>query len=179
MRSPVEPLSLTPRDFELFVQGVIDAAADGLVDYHSEHQALLEGADGEYVIDVVARFSALGARFVVLVECKHLARSVERKDVQVLHSKIQSIGAHKGMLFSVSGFQSGAIEYAASHGIALVEVATGASNWHTRAAGPPTPPPPWVVVPKYIGWLCRGNTRSLLSKDHAEYTRSFFSHIER
>ncbi|CAN7427777.1 restriction endonuclease [Polaromonas sp. LjRoot131] len=179
MRPPTESLSLTPRDFELLVQGIIDAAADGLVDYQSEHQALLAGVDGEYVIDVVATFSALGARFVVLVECKHLARPVERKDVQVLHSKIQSLGAHKGMLFSVSGFQSGAIEYATSHGIALVEVATGTSNWHTRAAGPPTPPPPWVVIPKYIGWLCRGNTRALLSQDHAEYTRSFLGLIER
>jgi hypothetical protein len=52
-------------------------------------------------------------------------------------------------------------------------VATGVSNWHTRSAGPPTPPPPWVPVPKYIGWLCSGNRRSLLSEGHSEYARQF------
>jgi restriction system protein len=172
MRHPSESLSLTPRDYELLVKGILDAAAGTLVDYRSEHLASLSGADGQYVIDVVASFSALGAKFVVLVECKHQVRPVERQDVQILHSKQQSLAAQKAMVFSVSGFQSGAVEYAAAHGIALVEVATGASNWHTRSEGPPTPPPPWVHVPKYIGWLCRGNTRSLLSEDHAEYTRS-------
>jgi len=173
MRKFDEPLCVTPRDYELLVKGILDATAEELVDYRSEHLALLDGADGEYVIDVVATFSALGAKFVVLVECKHHTRKIERKDVQVLHRKLQSLGAQKGMLFSVSGFQAGAVEYAAAHGIALVEVAIGISNWHTRGAGPPSPPPPWVKVPKYIGWLCSGNTRSLLSEDHSEYTRNF------
>ena len=173
MRESDESLSITPRDYELLVKGILDAAAGQLVDYHSEHLTSLSGADGEYVIDVVATFSALGAKFVVLVECKHQARKIERQDVQVLHSKLQSLAANKGMLFSVSGFQSGAVEYAAAHGIALVEVATGVSNWHTRSAGPPSPPPPWVSIPKYIGWLWAGNTRSLLSEDYGEYTRKF------
>jgi len=173
MRGPAEPLSLTPSDFELLVKGILDRAAGTLVDYQSEHQGVLNGMDGDYVIDVVATFSALGAKFVVLVECKHHNRKIERQDVQVLHSKLQSLGAHKGMLFSVSGFQSGAVEYAEAHGIALVEVATGISNWHTRGAGPPTPPPPWVHIPKYIGWLRRGDRRSLLSEDHGDYAREF------
>lgn len=173
MRESDEQLSVTPRDFELLVKGILDAASDDLIDYRSEHLASLEGIDGEYIIDVVAKFSALGAWFTVLVECKHLSRRVERQDVQVLHSKLQSLGAQKAMLFSVSGFQSGAVEYAAAHGIALVEVATGISNWHTRSAGPLTAPPPWVPIPKYIGWLCVGNNRSLLSEEYGEFTSRF------
>src|SRR5262245_22890921 len=137
MRQPPQPPTLTPREFELLVKGILDGAAGTLVDYRSEHLAPLAAPDGEYVIDVAASFSALGARFVVLVECKHHRRPVERQDVQVLHGKLQSLGAQKAMLFSISGFQSGALDYAAAHGIALVEVATGASNWHTRSAGPP------------------------------------------
>jgi len=148
-----------------------------LVDYRSEHLASLSGTDGDYVIDVVATFSALGAEFVVLIECKHHARKVERQDVQVLHTKLQSLGAQKGMLFSISGFQSGALEFAAAHGIALVTVATGISNWHTRSTGPTPSPTPWLSVPKYIGWLCSGTShslrRSLLSESHSDYTRSF------
>lgn len=173
MHGTAEPVSLTPRDFELLVKGILDAAASTLVEYHSEHRALLSGSDGDYEIDIVATFSALGARFVVLVECKHHGRKVERQDVQVLHSKLQSLAAHKAMLFSNAGYQSGAVEYAEAHGIALVEVATGISNWHTRGAGQAAPPPPWVHIPKYIGWLRRGNTRSLLSEDHSEYMKSF------
>jgi restriction system protein len=173
MRDSQAALSMTPRDYELLVKGILDAAGHELVDYRSEHLASLDGADGEYVIDVVAKFSALGAEFVVLVECKHHARKIERQDVQVLQSKLLSLAAHKGMLFSISGFQSGAVKYAAAHRIALVEVATGISNWHTRSAGLPSPPPPWVSIPKYIGWLRSGNTRSLLSEDHGDYTRKF------
>lgn len=173
MRESDEPLSITPRDYELLVKGILDTSARELIEYHSEHLASLEGADGEYIIDVVATFSAFGAKFTVLVECKHQARKIERQDVQILHGKLQSLAAHKGMLFSVSGFQSGAVEYAVAHGIALVEVATGISNWHTRSVGPPSPPPPWVPIPKYIGWLCSENARSLLSEDHGEYTRRF------
>jgi restriction system protein len=173
MREPTTSLSLTPRDYELFVKNIIDEAAKTLVDYQSKHLASLSGVDGDYVIDIVATFSALGAKFVVLIECKHLTRKVERQDVQVLHTKLQSLGAQKGMVFSTSGFQSGALEYAVAHGIALVEVATGISNWHTRSAEPIPSPPPWLSLPKYIGWLCSGNSRSLLSEGHNEYTRKF------
>lgn len=173
MSKSATSLSLTPHDYELLVKNIIDEAAGALVDYQSEHLASLSGVDGDYVIDVVATFSALGAKFVVLIECKHHARKVERQDVQVLYTKLQSLGAQKGMLFSTSGFQSGALEFATIHGIALVEVATGISNWHTRSAGPTPPPPPWISVPKYIGWLYSGNNRSLLSEGHSEYTRKF------
>lgn len=114
MRDSAEPLSISPRDYELLVKGIFDAAGGQLVEYQSEHLSPLVGADGEYIIDVAATFSALGAKFLVLVECKHQGRKVERQDVQILHSKLQSLAAQKGVLFSVSGFQSGAVEYAAA-----------------------------------------------------------------
>ena len=173
MRDSEPALTMTPRSYELLVKGILDATGHELIKYRPEHLASLEGADGQYVIDFVATFTALGAEFLVLVECKQHIRKVERQDVQVLHSKLQSLAAHKGMLFSVSGFQSGAVEYAAAHGIALVEVATGISNWHTRSAGHSGRPPSWVSVPKYIGWLRSGNTRSLLSEVHGECIRKF------
>jgi hypothetical protein len=40
----------------------------------------------------------------------------------VLEQKLQSTGSQKGMIFSTSPFQSGAIEFATAHGIALVHV---------------------------------------------------------
>ena len=153
------------------MKAILDAAGSSLPSYESTHLRAMQGADGEYIIDVVATFSALGASFVVLVECKHEKRRVERQDVQVLESKLESIGAHKGMLFSIAGFQSGALEYADAHGIALVQLVEGASTWHARAKGPPSPPPPWAKIPKYVGWWHHENYRSVLSSDRSEYTR--------
>ncbi len=165
------PISLNPREYELAVKEILDAAGEELRSFQSKHLETVVGPDGEYAIDVVARFSALGADFVVLVECKHEKRKVERQDVQVLLDKVQSAGAHKGMMFSVSGFQSGAVEYATVHGIALVQLADGATCWFTRGASAPTPPPEWAGIPKYVGWWCHGKYVTVISKRDSGYTR--------
>ena len=47
---------------------------------------------------------------------------VNREKVAVLHRKLDSIGAQKGIMISTGGYQSGAIEYAKEHGIALIIV---------------------------------------------------------
>lgn len=165
------PLNLTPREYELAVKGILDGSGLDLVEFKSEHLGKVAGVDGAYVIDVTVRFSALGANFLVLVECKHEQRKVERQDVQILNDKVRSTGAQKGMLFSVSGFQNGAIKYADVHGIALVQLANGSTSWFTRSAEPPTPPPPWANIPKYIGWWCHGNYMTVMSSEIGEYTR--------
>lgn len=166
------PIALSPRQFELAVKGIVDAAADRLVEYESKHLERLAASDGDYEIDVTARFQALGVNFLVLIECKHHKRKIERQDVQVLQARLQSLGAQKGMIFSTAGFQAGAIQYAEKHGIALCYLVDGKSNWFTKSAGPPTPPPPWVYIPEYIAWWCRGNSMSLMSDDNAEYTKA-------
>ena len=81
-----------------------------------------ESEDGTYQIDVYAEFTALNSKFKVLCECKQYTSSVSREKVAVLHDKIESIGAHKGILLATSDFQSGAIQYAQAHGIALIKV---------------------------------------------------------
>jgi len=165
------PLNVTPREYELAVKSILDGAGLGLTDFKSTHLEKVDGVDGSYAIDVTARFSALGADFLVLVECKCEQRKIERQAVQILHDKVRSTGAQKGMLFSVSGFQDGAIEYADVHGIALVQLANGSSSWFTKSIGPTTPPPPWANIPEYIGWWCHGNSMSVMSSEIGEYTR--------
>jgi restriction system protein len=78
------------------------------------------GVDGEYRIDITARFRQLGVDFLVLVACKDQSRPVEREDVQVLADKKRGTGAQKAILFATNGFQRGAIEYAKVNGIALM-----------------------------------------------------------
>ncbi|MBD9478868.1 restriction endonuclease [Pseudoxanthomonas sp. PXM02] len=171
MRKFEAPIELTPRQFELAVKGILDAACGGLESYESKHLEKFSASDGDYEIDVTARFNALGANFLVLVECKHHKRKIERQDVQVLDARIRSMNAHKGMIFSTSGFQAGAISYADEHGIALVRLVDGKSNWFTKSYGSEVPPPPWVRFSEYIGWWCHGSSMSLMSDDHVEYTR--------
>jgi restriction system protein len=164
------PLILTPHEFELAVKAILDASGITLESYKSEHLQSVTGVDGEYVIDVTVRFSALGADFLVLVECKHEKRKTERQDVQVLHDKVQSVGAHKGMLFSTAGFQEGAIQYAVTHGIATVQLASGETTWFSRSLGPSTPPEE-ANIPRYVGWWRHGKHISVLSERNGEYTR--------
>jgi len=68
----------------------------------------LKGASGEYAFDALAEFEILGgARILVLVECKRHSSPVKREDVLVLEAKLRDTGAHKAMVFSTAGFQSG------------------------------------------------------------------------
>ena len=82
---------------------------------------------------------------MVLVECKNQTRPVERDEVMVLESKIRDVNAQKGMLFSTSGFQSGAIEFASAKHIATVSIVEGKWLYETRAAGPARAEPPSMV----------------------------------
>ena len=158
---------------------MLDAIGEGVIDYKSAHRESVTGSDGAYEIDVRASFSALGVSFLVLIECKRYSRPVDREAVQLLHAKIASTGAHKGILFSTSGFQSGAIEYARVHGIALVQIADGRTSYLTRAEPRAYGPPPWNEVPDYIpsyvGWLFDGNTQSVISVRDAAALLSFLT----
>lgn len=112
---------LTPERFERQVKAWLESVAEPLEAFSAKHAHSLTGADGEYTIDVTARFTALGgASFLLVVECKKHKNPIKREVVQVLHAKQQSLGAQKAMIFSTSKFQSGAIEYASEHGLALV-----------------------------------------------------------
>jgi restriction system protein len=170
------PPTLTPEAFELEVKKDLDGLGAGLADYRSEHREVVAGTDGDYEIDIAVRFTALGANFLTLVECKHYRRPVEREKVQALFAKMQSVGAHKGLMFATGGFQSGAVEFATVHGIALVEVVDGRSAWIRKSAGFDGPVP-WSQVPDHVarivGWLRAGNTRSLVKPGHLDALLSF------
>lgn len=146
---------LNPEDFEKYIREILAASSHGLQDLNITHREKLEGVDGTYEIDVCARFSAFGADFLVLAECKHHRNAIKRETVQILHSRMQSIGAQKGMIFSTSGFQKGAIDFAKIHGIALIRVTDSASSYVTRTLDHSTnaKPRPWLDLPDHMGWM--------------------------
>lgn len=82
----------------------------------------------------------------------------------MLHDKVRSVGAHKGMLFTTSGFQSRAIKYAKAHGIALVSIIDGAATYETRSAFPVAAQrPAWLNLPKFTLWRAGENEAGNIS----------------
>lgn len=167
-------LTLSPIEFERHVRSMLNAMGHSLLEYRSEHREVIQGVDGEYEIDVSARFEFLGMEFLVLVECKHYKNSVKRETLQALYGKMRSVGAQKCALFSTSGFQSGALKYAVVHKIATVKVVDGRCTYFTKSMGAElVEPPPWANLPLVSGWLIDGNQRSVVSEDHGEFLERF------
>jgi restriction system protein len=152
--NPRVPATLTPTEFEQTVLAWLRKCGQGRDgNAKAEHLGVVAGAGGEYKIDVLAQISIFGGAIVViLVECKHQQRPVEREDVMVVEAKLRDVSAHKGILFSTSGFQKGAIEYASAHGIATVAVVNGTLLYETKGGGfePPTPPS-WARLDRFAG----------------------------
>jgi len=148
------PADISPSQFEELVLGWLESCASKENrKILASHLGVVEGAGGEYKIDVLIRFTVFdGAAVTMLVECKHQVRPVEREDVMVLDAKVRDCAAHKGMLFSTSGFQKGAIQYAATHGIATVTVVRGKWLYETRGADQrQVEPPPWAHFDTFAG----------------------------
>ena len=115
---------ISPIDFEKFCMEFLRAYAEKekLSEFSITHDVKMKAPDGIYQIDIYAEFVAMNCKFKVLAECKKYNKSISRDKVEILYSRLQSLGMNKGILISTSGFQSGAIQFAKSHGIALIQV---------------------------------------------------------
>ena len=115
---------ISPTEFEELCLEILKAyaEAENLSDFSIQHNVFIPADDGTYQIDVYARFIAMGVEFKVITECKRYSSPVSREKVAVLADKVKSLGAHKGIMISICGFQRGAYEYAKKHGIALLQV---------------------------------------------------------
>jgi restriction system protein len=147
-------VDISPAEFEMQVKSWIEKSGAGLLDFRVEHLSTLEGDSGDYEIDVTATFKVFeNAEIKVLIECKRYSSPVKRDVIVILAGKIRDSNAHKGMVFSTSGFQKGAVEYAQNRGIATIGFQEGHTNYFTKSLDvQPATPPPWVRIPKYIGW---------------------------
>jgi restriction system protein len=146
---------ITPEEYELQVKMWLESVGQELDEFSAIHREVLRGADGEYEIDVVVRFKALGGvQFKALVECKKHKNPIKRELVQALHQKQLSLGANKAILVSTSAFQDGAVAFAKAHGIALVRLMSGAALYiqGSKSNDAPIPHIPADVDP-YAGLL--------------------------
>ena len=117
-------LTISPTEYEKCCMAFLETFAEKerLSNFEINHNIIVPGDDGTYQIDILASFTALGAKFTVLCECKRYTMPVSREKVVVLADKVKSLGAQKGILLSTSGYQSGAVQYAKKHGIALYQL---------------------------------------------------------
>ncbi|MPN14730.1 hypothetical protein SDC9_162057 [bioreactor metagenome] len=132
--------SISPTEYEVLCLEILNSYAETehLSNFSIQHNIKITVDDGTYQIDVYASFIAMGVEFKVITECKRYSTSVSREKVAVLNDKVKSLGAHKGIMISTSGFQSGAYEYAKKHGIALIQVIDKNALHILNAANPET-----------------------------------------
>lgn len=149
-----EWLQLSPAEFESLVVAEIRKLGQPLKSFEVQHQSRVTTPDGEFLMDAVATFEALGGDFLVLVECKHHKNPIKRELVQVLADKMASARAQKAILFSSAPFQAGAIEYAHQRRIALVHMTEGGPVFETRGGSSPDGPP----GPPEAHWVTTGET---------------------
>ena len=159
-------IDLSPTEFEEYCFEILKAFAEeeNISNFRITHNEKIKAQDGKYQIDIYAEFTAMGAQFKVLCECKRYTNRVNREKVEVLYSKLQSIGAQKGILISTSDFQSGAIEYAKTHGIALIKVTDYHFEYLSHSSGPSfvDDDDPFLYaekkMPPYEAFVCTSDT---------------------
>lgn len=131
------------KNYEQFTQQVLSS----LVGVTVHHQRMYTGriSQRDIKVDVSFNYTIAGADLLFLVECKCYAHSVTVDEVEEFHSKIDDIGAHKGIMVTTVGFQEGAVKTARGRGIALALLTTehqpGELQYVVNSAAPPKPMP--------------------------------------
>ncbi|MBI6873436.1 restriction endonuclease [Clostridium aciditolerans] len=126
-------LDMSPTDFEKYSLQILLQQVKHLSDCKVQHNKIIEVDDGNYQIDGYIEFKLMGVTYKTIVECKHYKSSIPREKVQILYDKIRACGTNKGILISSSNFQSGAIEYASKHGIALIQLTDAGEQYVKRS----------------------------------------------
>ncbi|MBM3236168.1 restriction endonuclease [Candidatus Poribacteria bacterium] len=115
----------TPTQYEKIVHELFStelAKHVNLSDFKMFHDKKYLGKSGhEHQIDVSAELKIAGVKVLILIECKRYAHRVGIDDVMEVATRLDDIGAHKGILVTTEGFQGGAVKMAKSKGIALVK----------------------------------------------------------
>ncbi len=137
-------MTATSDAYEEFVQQVMAALTGAQVHHKKPYVGRI--SHREIVVDVSFETSVAGARLLCLVECKCYAHAVSVDEVEEFHSKLDDIGAHKGIMVTTIGYQEGAVKVAEGRGIALAVLTEnhtpGELVYRTLAAAPRDQPLP-------------------------------------
>ncbi len=126
-------LDMTPEEFEKHSLLILTEKTKGLENVRIVHDKHIKAHDGNYQLDGYIEFEVMGVLYKSIVECKHYKKPISREIVQKLYDNLRATGAQKGILISSSNFQSGAIQYAQEHGIALIQLTEAGEDYSTRS----------------------------------------------
>jgi len=104
-------------NYERFTQQVI-ASLTG-VEVHHKRVYVGRVSQRKIKVDVSFNYSVAGANLIFIVECKCYSHSVSVDEVEECRSKLNDMGAHKGIMVTTIGYQEGAVKAAMGWGIAL------------------------------------------------------------
>ena len=131
-------------DYEAFVASVVnDFNLSPDIKVFRRREFVGRRSGRKIVIDVSFEMDYGGFTVLVLVECKLYSQKVQVGDIEEFRTKIDDIGAHKGLVFSTIGFQSGAVKAAKAYGIGLARLSDRphSGDLLVIAGGPASPPP--------------------------------------
>lgn len=126
---------VSPLEFEKQVRQFFELAGAKLNYAALTHGKKVSLENQTYDLDLYLELDLVGVDVKILVECKRHKRAISRDEVFILIGKVAELGYHKGILFSVSGFQSGAIKLAKKHGVALIRIIDGEALVEVRGKG--------------------------------------------
>ncbi|MGO4120696.1 restriction endonuclease [Arthrobacter sp. YAF16] len=170
---------MSASEFEEFVVATLRSLNNTVDNLEVKLHEVVEGTDGTYDMDAVMHFDVNGMTFRVLIEAKRHKNPIKREVVQILHQKVLSAGAQKGLIVATAPFQRGALDFAKAHGVALVVVSEGRFTYETRSADPAAAPShesaARMGIPAFVGHAYRssangrGTQVSVISREYPEY----------
>ncbi len=119
---------MTPEEYEIFVKKDFETRLHKELGYPVavKHLEKLVAPDGnEHVIDLNYEFIIGGAKYLNIVECKHWNKLVTREALMALKTRQDNLRAHKAIMVTNGGFQTGAIKFAQTHNIGLIVLREG------------------------------------------------------
>lgn len=132
-------MTATSDSYELFVKQVVEAL--GGVEVHHKRCYTGRVSGREIEVDLSFETSVVGAKLLILLECKCYKSAVSAAEVEEFHSKLDDIGAHKGVMITTVGFQEGAVKVAEGRGIALALLTRESVPNELRFVALAEPPP--------------------------------------
>lgn len=110
--------SVTPREFETLVANLQRKFSNG-GEVLQNSMILGRLTERKREVDVVIRSRIAGENILVAVECKRRGRKSDVNQVEAFSSKLEDIGANKGIMVSAKGFSKAAKNLATKKGISL------------------------------------------------------------
>lgn len=83
---------------------------------------VIRGARAAHAVDVSGRMRIAGLNLLWLVECKRWKRRVPKERVLAFRTVVEDIGGDRGLIFSESGFQIGAVRAAENTNVTLTSL---------------------------------------------------------